>query len=43
MIFCFRAELGYEGPSNAFILSNNLASALKDSAIVKKKLQDDLA
>ncbi len=43
MIVCFEAELGYEGPSNAFILSNNLASALKDPAIVEKKLRDNLA
>ncbi len=43
MIFCFGAELGYESPSNAFILSNNLASALKVPAIVEKKLQKHLA
>ena len=28
---------------NAFILSNNLATALKDPAIIEKKLQEDLA
>ncbi len=43
MIFCFGAELGYKGPSNAFILSDNLALALKDLAIIEKKLQEDLA
>lgn len=43
MILRFGAELGYEGPSNAFILSDNLASALKDPAIIEKKLQEDLA
>lgn len=43
MIFRFEAELGYEGPSNAFILSDNLASALEDPAIIEKKLKDDLA
>ncbi len=43
MILCFGAELGYEGLSNAFIVSDNLASALKDLAIIEKKLQEDLA
>ena len=43
MILRFGAELGYEGPPNAFILSDNLASTLKDPAIIEKKLQEDLA
>ncbi len=43
MILRFGAELGYEGPPNAFILSDNLASALKNTAIIWKKLQEDLA
>ncbi len=43
MILHFGAELGYKGLSNAFILSDNLASALKDQAIIEKKLQEDLA
>ncbi len=43
MIFRFKVELGYEGPSNAFILCDNLASALEDPAIIKKKLLEDLA
>ena len=38
MILCFGAELGYEGLSNAFILSNNLISALQDPTIIEKKL-----
>ncbi len=37
----FGAELGYEGP-DAFILSENLASALEDPTIIEKKLQEDL-
>ncbi len=43
MILRFGAELCYEGPSNAFILSDNLASAFEDLAIIEKKLQEDLA
>ncbi len=43
MILWFRAELGYKSPLNAFILSDNLASALKDPAIIEKKLREDLA
>ena len=43
MILRFGAELGYKGPSNVFILSDNLASALKDPTIIEKKLQEDLA
>lgn len=43
IILRFGAELGYEGPSNTFILSNNLASALEDPTIIEKKLQEDLA
>ena len=42
MILRFGAELGYEGPRDAFILSNNLASALKDPAIIDKKLSEDI-
>lgn len=43
MILRFGAEPDYEGPSNAFILSNNLASALEDPATIEKKLHEDLA
>ncbi len=43
MILQFVAELRYKAPLNAFILSDNLASAIKDSAIIEKKLQKDLA
>ena len=43
MILRFGVELGYEGSLNAFILSDNLASTLKDLAIIEKKLQEDLA
>ncbi len=42
MVQRFGAELGYEGP-NAFILSENLASALEDYTIIEKELQEDLA
>ena len=42
MVLRFGAELGYEGP-DAFILSDNLASALEDLTIIDKKLQEDLA
>lgn len=37
MIIRFSAELGYKGPCNAFILSKNLSSALKDPDIIEKK------
>ena len=43
MILRFGAELGYDGPSNAFILSENLTSALQDPTIIENKLQRDLA
>ncbi len=43
MILWFGAELGYKGPPNTFILSDNLTSALKDPAIIEKKLHRDLA
>ncbi len=42
MVLRFREELGYEGP-DAFILSDNLASALEDPTIIEKKIQEDLA
>ncbi len=42
MVLRFRAELGYESP-DAFILSDNLASALEDTTIIKKKLKGDQA
>ena len=42
MILRFGAELGYKGP-DTFVLSDNLASALEDPTIIKKKLQEDLA
>lgn len=41
MILCFRAELGYKNPSNAFILLKNLVSALVDEDIIDKKLLED--
>ena len=43
MILRFGAELGYESLLNAFILSDNLASALKDPPRINKKLIEDLA
>ena len=43
MILRVGAELGYKGFQNAFILPHNLSSALKDPAIIEKKLQEDLA
>ncbi len=43
MIIRFVVELGYERPTDAFILSENLASALEDTEIIDKKLRDDLA
>ena len=43
MILRFGAELGYQGPPDAFILSKNLSSALEDPAIIDKKLTEDLA
>ncbi len=42
MVLRFGGELGYEGP-DAFILSDNLASALEDPTIIEKKLREDLA
>ncbi len=42
MVLRFRAELRYEGP-DAFILSDNLASAMEDPTIIEKKLQEYLA
>ncbi len=42
MVLRFGVELGYEGPK-AFILSDNLTSALEDPTIIEKKLQEDLA
>ena len=43
MILRFGTELGYKGLPNAFILSDNLASAFKDPGSIEKKLQEDLA
>ncbi len=43
MILRFGAELGYESLLDAFILLDNLASALKDPPIIDKKLTKDLA
>ncbi len=42
MVLRFGVELGYKGPDN-FILSDNLALAMEDPTIIKKKLQEDLA
>ncbi len=42
MVLRFGAELGYKGP-NAFILSENLASALEYPTIIEKKLKENLA
>lgn len=42
MILRFGAELGYEGPCDAFILSENLPSALEDPKIIDKKINEDL-
>lgn len=43
MILSFGVELGYQSPQDAFILSKNLASALKDPNIIVNKLVKDLA
>lgn len=43
MMLCFGIELGYEGPADAFNLSDNLTLALENPAIIEKKLQKDLA
>lgn len=43
MIVRFGVELGYKGPTDAFILSKNLSSALVDTDIIDKKLCEDLA
>lgn len=43
LILRFGAQLGYKGPTNAFIFSKNLASALMDTEIIDKKLTKDLA
>ncbi len=43
MIIRFGVELGYEGPTDAFILSENLASTLEDTEIIDNKLRNDLA
>lgn len=43
MMLCFGIELGYEGLSDAFNLSDILTLALKNPAIIEKKLQEDLA
>ncbi len=41
MVLRFGAKLEYKGP-DAFILSDNLASALEDPTIIEKKLHEDL-
>lgn len=43
IILCFGTELGYAGPPNPFILSENLASALEDPEIIDNKLIKDMA
>ncbi len=43
MILRFGAELGYESPLDAFILSDYLVSAHKDLPIIDKKLTEDMA
>lgn len=43
MILRFGAELGYQGPPDAFILSENLTSTLEEPAVIDKKLTEDLA
>lgn len=43
IISSFGAKLDYKGSSNAFILSENLVSVLKDMTIIKTKLNKDLA
>ena len=42
MILRFGAKLGYNGALDAFILSDNLATALKEPPIIDKKLTEDL-
>lgn len=41
MIFCFEAQLRFEG-YNAFILSKNLVPVFVDTEMIHKKLVDDL-
>lgn len=41
IILCFGTKLGYKGLINAFILLNNLLSALINLKIINKKLQED--
>ncbi len=42
MIIRFGVELGYERPTDTFILSENLASTLEDTEIIDSKQRDDL-
>lgn len=42
MILRFGAEVGYQGPQDAFILSKNLTSSREDPLIIDTKLEDDL-
>lgn len=41
MILRFEVELGYKGPRDAFILSKNLSSVVKDPSIIDNKLKED--
>ncbi len=42
MILRFGAEIGYKGPQNVLILSENLASAMEDPSIIDNKLAEDI-
>ncbi len=42
MILRFGAEIGYKGPQNVLILSENLASAIEDPSIINNKLAEDI-
>lgn len=42
MILRFGTEIGYKGPQDVLILSENLAPAIGDPSIIDNKLEEDL-
>ncbi len=42
MILRFGTEIGYKGPQNVLILSENLASAMENPSIIDNKLAEDI-
>lgn len=42
MILRFGAEIGYKGPQNLLIFSENLASAMEDPSIIDNKLVENI-